>query len=139
MAYPMQSITLTTTATLTQNNHAETLIIGNSTTGFTITLPAASGTGNRYKYVQNVTIGSGSMVLAAAGTDVLMGSIALATDIAGVTVPTTATSDKISMSGSTTGGVLGSTVTFTDVASGKWLVEGSLVSTGAEATPFSET
>lgn len=139
MAYPMQSITLTTTATLNADTHAETLVIINSTTGFTITMPAASGSGNRYKFVQNLTVGSGAQVIAAAGSDVLMGAVIVATDIAGVTCPTTATSDYITMNGSTTGGVLGSTVTLTDVASGKWLVEGALVSTGSEATPFAAT
>jgi len=139
MAYPLQMITLTTAATLTQDNHAETIVVMNSTTGFTITMPAATATGNKYKFVQNVTVGSGSQVIAALGTDILMGAIAIATDIAGVTCPTTATSDKITMDGATVGGVLGSTITLTDVASGKWLVEGSLVSTGAEATPFSAT
>jgi hypothetical protein len=139
MAYPLQMITLTSAATLKQDNHAETIVVMNSTTGFTITMPAATATGNKYKFVQNLTIGSGTQIIAALGTDILMGAIAIATDIAGVTVPTTATSDKISMGGSTDGGVLGSTITLTDVASGKWLVEGSLVSTGAEATPFSAT
>jgi hypothetical protein len=139
MAYPLQMITLTSAATLKQDNHAETIVVMNSTTGFTITMPAATATGNKYKFVQNLTIGSGTQIIAALGTDLLMGAIAIATDIAGVTVPTTATSDKISMGGSTDGGVLGSTITLTDVASGKWLVEGSLVSTGAEATPFSAT
>lgn len=46
-------------------------------------------------------------------------------------------SDTITMSGSTTGGVRGSMVELQDVASGIWMVRGSLVSTGAEATPFS--
>jgi hypothetical protein len=139
MAYPLQMITLTSAATLKQDNHAETIVVMNSTTGFTITMPAATATGNKYKFVQNLTIGSGTQIIAALGTDILMGSIAIATDIAGVTCPTTATSDKITFDGSTTGGLLGSTITLTDVASGKWLVEGSLVSTGAEATPFSAT
>jgi hypothetical protein len=139
MAYPLQMITLTSAATLKQDNHAETIVVMNSTTGFTITMPAATATGNKYKFVQNLTIGSGTQIIAALGTDILMGAIAIATDVAGVTCPTTATSDKISMGGSTDGGVLGSTITLTDVASGKWLVEGSLVSTGAEATPFSAT
>jgi hypothetical protein len=139
MAYPLQMITLTSATTLKQDNHAETIVVMNSTTGFTITMPAATATGNKYKFVQNLTIGSGTQIIAALGTDILMGTIAIATDVAGVTCPTTATSDKISMGGSTDGGVLGSTITLTDVASGKWLVEGSLVSTGAEATPFSAT
>ena len=41
------------------------------------------------------------------------------------------------MSGSTTGGVKGSWVKVTDVTSGIWMLEGFLISTGSEATPFS--
>jgi hypothetical protein len=41
------------------------------------------------------------------------------------------------MNGSTTGGVIGSRVEFQDIATGIWSVRGALVSTGAEATPFS--
>jgi hypothetical protein len=41
------------------------------------------------------------------------------------------------MNGSTTGGLLGSRVVLTDVASTKWAVSGGLISTGTEATPFS--
>ena len=57
--------------------------------------------------------------------------------LVGITCPTAADSDTITMSGSTTGGVRGSMVELQDVASGIWMVRGSLVSTGAEATPFS--
>jgi hypothetical protein len=139
MAYPMQIITTSSATTLSPERHGETLVVMASTTGFTVTMPSATGSGDRYRVAVSITVSSGNHVIAAAGTDVMMGAVMVATDIAGVTCPTTATSDKITMSGSTTGGVLGSYVDLQDVASGKWLVTGSLVSTGAEATPFSET
>jgi hypothetical protein len=73
----------------------------------------------------------------AAGTNVMQGVLSIATDVAGVTCPTASDTDTITMSGSTTGGVRGSMVELQDVASGIWMVRGSLVSTGSEATPFS--
>ncbi len=67
----------------------------------------------------------------------MQGAIGMSTDAAGVTIPTASTSDTITLNGSTTGGVKGSHVELQDVASGVWRVSGFLVSTGAEATPFS--
>jgi hypothetical protein len=52
-------------------------------------------------------------------------------------MPTSATTDTITMNGSTTGGVVGSWVKMKDVATGFWRLEGGLVCTGTEATPFS--
>ena len=43
----------------------------------------------------------------------------------------------ITLNGSTTGGLLGSWVRLTDAITGKWMLEGFLNSSGAEATPFS--
>lgn len=128
----------TSTITLDRDVHQDTIVSLDRAAGVTVTLPAASGSGDTYNIVVGTTITSNSGVIQVANTsDVMMGSLVIATDIAGVTVPTTATSDTITMNGSTTGGVLGSYVRLTDFATNKWLVTGSLVSTGAEATPFS--
>lgn len=138
MAYPMQQITVTAATTLTQDNHAETVVCLNSTTGRIITLPASSGSGAKYTIYVQATVSSGSHVIAVAnGTDIMCGGVSVSTDIAGVTCLATATDDTITMNGSTTGGVKGSVIHLQDVVSGQWSVEGFLVSTGAEATPFS--
>lgn len=139
MAYGLQPITITAATTLNRDTHAGALIVLDSTTGRTVTLPASTGKGDKYRVLIGTTVSSGSHVLAAAGADVLAGAVMVASDIAGVTCPTTATSDKMTLSGSTTGGVIGSYVEFVDAKSGVWQVTGALVSTGAEATPFSET
>lgn len=129
---------LTASATLDPNPHAGRTIVLSAAAGLTVTLPAATGSGAIYEIVVATTVTSNSYIIQVANaTDVMMGAVALATDIAGVTVPTTSTSDTITMNGSTTGGVLGSTVRLIDAASGKWAVSGALVSTGVEATPFS--
>lgn len=130
-------IAVTAAATLSDDAYAGRTINLNSTTGRTITLPAATGSGAAYTIFVGATVSSGSHVVAAAGTDVIQGVVAIATDIAGVSVPTASDTDTITLNGSTTGGVRGSWLELQDVASGIWSVKGGLVSTGAEATPFS--
>lgn len=131
-------ITITAATTLADDAYAGVTINLNSTTGRIITLPAATGTGFSYKIFVGATVSSGSHVIrVASSSDVMQGAIAIATDIAGVTCPTAVDSDTLTMNGSTTGGVRGSLVELQDIATGIWMVRGSLVSTGAEATPFS--
>lgn len=141
MAYSFAPINYTG-ASLTLNNesHANGVIVSISKAdGWTVTLPAATGSGDFYKVRVGASITSNTGIIAALGTDILQGAIALTTDASGVTVPTTATSDKISFNGGTQGGIEGSLVRFDDIASGKWVVTGFAISTGAEATPFSAT
>ena len=131
-------ITITAATTLDDDAYAGRTINLNSTTGRIVTLPAATGSGATYTIVVGATVSSGSHVIrVASSSDIMQGVLSIATDIAGVTCPTTSTSDTITMSGSTTGGVAGSRVELQDIASGVWAVSGSLVSTGVEATPFS--
>lgn len=126
------------TLTATANLHAGRLVTLNRAAGVTVTLPAALGTGDRYKFFVGTTVTSNANVIqAASAADSFGGVVGVATDAGGVNIPTAAASDTLSMNGSTTGGVLGSWVEFIDVAAGKWMVRGGLVSTGAEATPFS--
>ena len=133
-----QTVTITAATTLAFANHAETNVVLNSSTGRIITLPASSGSGRRFNIFVHTTVSSGNHVIAVAnGTDIMVGGVSVSTDIAGVTCLATATDDTITMNGSTTGGVKGSVVHLTDIVSGFWSVEGFLVSTGAEATPFS--
>jgi hypothetical protein len=139
MAYVLQPITLTASATLNNDTHGLTTVRLSAAAGLTVTMPAATGSGDKYCFKVVTAVTSNSYVIAAAGTDILAGVVSIATDVAGVTCPTTATSDKISMNGGTTGGLAGSSVELEDSASGVWIVSGSLISTGAEATPFSAT
>jgi hypothetical protein len=133
-------VTVSAATSLKRNVHANgVLIVLDSTTGRTLTLPASTGKGDTYEVYIPTAVSSGNHVVAALTTDIIQGTVAIATDISGVTVPTTATSDKITMSGSTTGGAAGSYLKLVDAKAGQWMVSGTLVSTGAEATPFSET
>lgn len=127
------------TLDVTAGGHAGQTVVSTIAGAQTATLPAATGSGNTYRFFFNVTA-SGNKVIqvnASPGTDIIQGGVSVSTDAAGVSILATATADTITLSGSTTGGVKGSWVELQDVASGVWRVGGFLVSTGAEATPFS--
>ena len=131
-------LSLTASATLNADTHAGAITRINAAAGMTITMPAATGTGNLYIIEVATTVTSNDYIIqVASASDVMEGVIGVATDAGGVNIPTAATSDTITMNGTTKGGVLGSRVLLEDVASGKWAVSGGLVSTGTEATPFS--
>lgn len=127
------------TLTVTEAGHSGVTIVSNLAATQTATLPAATGSGNFYRFFVLITK-TGDLVIqvnASPGTDIMQGGVNVSTDAAGVSILASATADTLTMSGSTTGGVKGSWVEFQDVATGVWKVGGFLVSTGAEATPFS--
>lgn len=133
----LKPVTITAATTLSRNLHAGAVVNVNSTTGRAITLPAATGSGDVYTLYFVSTVSSGNHTVVAAGSDKIIGAIGLTTDIAGSSMPAASTTTTITMNGGTTGGVIGSMLRLTDAASAKWLLEGNLVCTGTEATPFS--
>lgn len=129
-------VNATASLSLTAAEHAHRVVTANAAAGMTVTMPEATGSGDSYVVFCGTTISSNALVIAALTTDTIAGGVALSSDIAGVTMLAGGTDDKITMNGSTTGGVKGSWVRLTDVADGLWMVEGFLASTGDEATPF---
>jgi len=132
-------VTVTSSTTLRADAHGGKMVVGNAAAGLTISLPAATGSGVEFEIVVGTTITSNAFIIAADGTDIIQGVLGVATDAGGVNIPTGATTDYITMNGSTTGGVKGSRVVVKDAADGMWIVSGALISTGAEATPFAAT
>lgn len=129
-------------ATLTSAANAGRVMLLNVATGATATLPAATGTGNIYEFfVQTTVTSNGYLIKVANSTDVMAGRAYIAQDAADTAVAfeTAATSDTITLNGTTTGGTKGDTVRIQDVASGLFAVLGHLTGTGVEATPFSAT
>jgi hypothetical protein len=105
--------------------------------GITVTLPAATGSNSTYRFVVATSVTSNNNIIKVANaTDVMNGSTAVSGTTAALfgTLPA---SDTITMNGSTTGGLAGSYVEITDIASGIFLVGGALVGSGTPATPFS--
>ncbi len=132
-------ISVSAATSLKRNVHAGALVVLDSTTGRTLTLPASTGKGDTYEVYIPTTVSSGDHVIAALTTDIIQGSVVIASDISGVTCPTTATSDKITLNGGTSGGAAGSYLKLVDAKAGQWMVSGTLCAVGAEATPFSAT
>ena len=140
MAYVSQPITITASATLDRDVHANNVVNLSAAAGLTATLPASSGKGDEYELFVATTVTSNSYIIKVDNsTDIIQGVVHLTTDIAGTSMPTAATTDTITMNGSTTGGVKGTWFKLKDVSSGIWRLEGGVICTGTEATPFSAT
>jgi hypothetical protein len=108
--------------------------------GATVTLPAASGTGNIYKFFVATTVTSNDYIIQVANSSDTMSGMAIVANDGGATASifeTAADTDTITMDGSTTGGILGAQVELQDVASNKFSVTVRTAATGTEATPFS--
>jgi hypothetical protein len=138
MALALAPKTITASATLSRNVHAGSVTRLSAAAGLTVTLPATTGDGDVYEIFVLTTVTSNNYIIAVANaTDVMQGGVALSTDIGGTNMLASATSDTITMNGSTKGGLIGSWVTLKDVSAGFWQVSGFLVCTGTEADPFS--
>lgn len=133
--------TLTATATITQEAHdGKTLLMGAAGAALTFTLPAALGTGAKFKFMVSVVNTSNYLIQVANATDTMDGSILALQDAADTVVgwETAATSDTITLNGTTQGGVsIGDWVELQDIASGQWSVTGIVTASGTEVTMFS--
>lgn len=138
---------VTTTATalsLTVTEHADRVVLvnTNSTVANTFTLPVATGSGAKFTIVNNIQQTQGTIVVAANGTLDTLKGVAIIGDTTAETAGaflTTATSDKLSMDLTTTGGLGGDTVELLDGAANVWTVRATLTGSGTLATPFSQT
>ena len=104
----------------------------------TLTLPDATGSGATYKFVVSVTNTSNYIIKVPDANNTIDGIITYL-DLDGTAVTgygTAATSDTITLNGTTTGGIVGSWVEVTAIASAKYFVRGSLIGSGTIATPF---
>lgn len=140
----VQPISVTTaTLAVTKRSHAGAVLVANKADGITATLPASDGSGARYEFVVGTTITSNSFIVKVANaSDVMTGVAVVATDNASdvvIAFETAASSDTITMNGTTTGGIKGDRIILTDVAANLWHVQIIASATGTEATPFSAT
>lgn len=136
-------VEVTASDALTPAEHANRMVTMNALAGLTLTLPAATGTGDVYKVSVSVTVTSNDYIIQVANaTDEFVGGI-IQTDVD--TSDTLASYpaldadgfDTITLNGSTSGGIMGDSITITDIATGKFLLAGSINSTGTVVTPLS--
>jgi hypothetical protein len=127
--------------TVTAAAHGGRTVVLNRAAGQAVTLPAATGSGNIYKFFVLTSITSNTTTIKVVGNDTMAGLAIVAND-GGDTASifeTAADSDTITFDGSTTGGIRGATVELQDVAADLWSVRVVGAATGIEATPFSAT
>jgi hypothetical protein len=133
------------TKTLTSANDKQTIKL-DTAGGSVVTLPAATGSGVRFKFLVTVLATSAShKVQVANAQDFMIGTIAGVSDdpatvkgwIAANSGTVATNSDTITLNRSTTGSVsLGEYFDVEDVAANTWAVSGMITQTGTEATPF---
>ncbi len=141
MANALKPISATAaTLTLDRHIHRDTVVSLNRAAGVTVTLPAASGSGDRYYVHVGTTVTLNNHIIQVANSsDTMAGVITTATTTTGAGTHEAAggTDDTITMNGSTTGGIVGSYFELIDVATNLWMVVGHMVGSGVLATPLS--
>ena len=135
------------TLAVTAAAHAGRLVVLSRAASQAVTLPAATGTGNIYKFAIGITVTTPSTTITTgvtgASSDAFQG-YALTED-SGTMTGWVATggaggSDVITLNGSTTGGFVGDLIEIQDIAAGTWQLNKIVTkSTGTAATPFSHT
>ncbi len=134
-------VTTATALSLTATQHANRVLIvnTNSTVTNAYTLPAATGTGNKYEIINGIAQTQGSIAIKTAGSDVMKGgcrsfdSTAVATH-ANFFVTLTAT--QCAWSRTTTGGIGHDRFVAYDTAAAVWNVVVETNCSGSNATPF---
>lgn len=125
------------TVAITDDAHVGQRVVFNRAAGVTATLPAATGSGNRYEFIGAIDA-TGNQIIQVTGDDTMAGVAYLGNDSAGASCfYTAATSDTITLDGSTTGGLKGWRVICDDIAADTWAVMVMSEASGTEATPFS--
>ena len=135
-------VTHVATGAITAATHADRINLLGEVGGdaeVVLTLPAATGTGNRYKFYVSV-VNTSNYKIQVVGNDTMDGHMTTLAD-ADDTIDgweTASDSDTITLNATTTGGVaIGDWLELVDIATDQWAVTGLVTSSGTEATPFS--
>lgn len=139
-------VNLAVDTTITVAAHeSKTIVMGGAGSSRTFTLPAATGSGARFRFVVGAVNTSNYVIKSVAGADLMEGVIfgASTTDSATDAARTWlsgATDDTITLNGTTTGGAaVGDWIEVEDISATGWAVRGMITQSGSEATPFSDT
>ncbi len=131
------------TLTATSAHHNRTIGL-DTASGSVVTLPAATGSGLKLRFIVTTTVTTNSHQINCAGTDEFHGVVyQVDTDttdtVAAYPCLAADNFDNINMDGSTTGGLSGDWYELVDIASGVWALVGWQNATGTAATPVSAT
>lgn len=135
-------VTLIAATTLTAPLHAGRTILLSLLAGFTTTLPAAVGGGDRYHFKVGIVLTSNNYIVAVANSsDTIAGPISMVDTDTNDNMEgfaASGSSDTITLNVTTTGGLtIGDWFELVDVAENLWHVSGQLTGSGDLATPFS--
>lgn len=123
--------------TLTPAHRNRTLVLGKAD-GQTVTLPAATGSGARFRLVVGTSVTSvGTVITALAAAATFVGLARIMGGSAEVVAAAASGNNAITLNGSTKGGLVGTVVELEDVAADVWAVSVSGVGSGSAETPFS--
>lgn len=138
-----QEGTTVTTATLALNlvSHEGRVVALSRAAGQAVTLPAATGSGARYRLLVTTTVTGPTTIKVANAADTMIGVVhtVTATTGAGTHQGASGTDDTITLNGTTTGGIAGSSIELVDAASTKWFVRAALIGSGILGTALSAT
>ena len=156
---PATVVDITASTTLSPEAHGGRIVAvgGSLAAALTLTLPAintssnptTSGPGQNPSTANNegvvytiwvpTTISTSSLKIGTDGTDKFVGAVlSIDTDSSGAAVGFVAgaSDDFINLNGTTTGGVAGTCIEIVAIAANKYMVKGSVLGSGAVATPF---
>ncbi|MBI4695583.1 MAG: hypothetical protein HY749_16320 [Gammaproteobacteria bacterium] len=133
-------VVLDANTTLSKDAHDNKVLVLNSASARTHTLPAATGSGARFQFIVGAVNTSG-YVIQVTGDDTIDGVLLnVDTDTSGALRGFTpsAADDTVTLNGTTQGGAsIGDVMTFVDIAADQWAIDGRVSATGSPATPFS--
>lgn len=125
----------------TPEDHANRTTVFSLAAGFAITVPAASGTGNKYRFVSGIALTGDTTITAPSGT-ILKGAVLInnSGDTTAATAdvyPAGSSDEVITFDASEGAGKVGDYVELEDIASGVYAVSGLFTAMHDPATPFS--
>lgn len=137
-------VSATATLAVTASLHAHRTVLLSAVAGFTSTLPAATGTGDKYRFVVGTALTSATYVVKAAGSDLFKGGVHM--NDAGDTspalpefYPTASNTNTFTMAFSIGAGKIGDWFELEDIASATWAIRGVIQSVTDPSTPLSNT
>jgi hypothetical protein len=130
------------TETLVATTNNNDIVLLDTAGSTTITLPAATGSGVKFKFIVDTAATSPNhSVKVANANDILQGTVVMVSELAAPVngFSTNATSDTIKLNSTTLGGLAGDWLEVIDYKANTWHISGVLGAVGTPVTPFSAT
>jgi len=129
-------ITLTGNTTLNADAFAGKTIRLAAAAGLTVTLPAATGSGARYELVIGTSVSSNQYRVDVTGAALFVGVAVVLGSAVAAFAANGSTHNRMNMTSTTTGGLIGGRIIIEDTAENRWSVTAVLSGSGTAATPF---